>query len=200
MTACLWKHFANFANKLIFIVMEINVFKYWWLSFIIGLIAIIAGICCFAIPISSIVVLIRLFIILLIVGGIINVVTAAVNAKWNRYWGWDLARGIWEILLGIWMLMLPTPVIATTLVYIFGFWMMFHSVMGICEACELSNIRLKGWGWLLACSILSLLCSFIFLMAPVCGGIFVLAYIGISFILYGIFRIVLAFKIRKYNK
>ncbi len=37
-------------------------------------------------------------------------------------------------------------------------------------------------------------------MAPVYGGIFVLTYIGISFILYGIFRIVLAFQIKKYSK
>lgn len=177
-----------------------NVFKHWWLSLIVGLMAIISGICCFVTPISSIAVLTSFFIIILIAGGIFNVITAAVNAKWNRYWGWDLARGILEILLGIWMLMLPTPVIATALVYIFGFWMMFNSIMGICEACELSNIRLKGWGWLLACSILGLLCSFVFLMAPIYGGIFVLAYIGISFILYGIFRIVLAFQIKKYCK
>lgn len=177
-----------------------NVFKHWWLSLIVGLLGIIAGICCFATPISSIEVLTNLFIVIMIVGGIFNIVTAAVNAKWNRYWGWDLARGILEILLGIWMLMLPTPVITTTLVYIFGFWMLFHSIMGICEACELSNIRLRGWGWLLACGILGLLCSFVFLMAPVYGGIFVLSYIGISFILYGIFRIVFAFQIKRYGK
>ena len=177
-----------------------NVFRHWWLSLIVGIMSIIAGLCCFVTPISSIVVLTSFFVVILIVGGIFNVVTAAVNAKWNRYWGWDLARGILEILLGIWMLMLPTPVLTTTLVYVFGFWMLFNSIMGICEACELSNIRLKGWGWLLACSILGVLCSFIFLMAPIYGGMFVLAYIGISFIFYGIFRIVLAFQIRKHNK
>ncbi len=177
-----------------------NVFKHWWVSLIVGIMGIIAGICCFVTPIRSLAVLTDFFVVILIVGGIFNVVTAALNAKWNRYWGWDLARGILEILLGIWMLLLPTPIITTILVYIFGFWMLFNSIMGICEACELSNIRLVGWGWLLACSILGLLCSFIFLMAPVYGGIFVLAYIGASFILYGIFRIVLAFQIRKYNK
>ena len=177
-----------------------NVFRHWWLSLIVGIIGIIAGICCFVTPVDSIIVLTDFFVIFMIVGGIFNIVTAALYAKWNRYWGWNLARGILELLLGIWMIMLPDPVITTVLVYIFGFWMLFNSIMGICEACELSNIQLKGWGWLLACSILGLLCSFIFLMAPVFGGIFVLAYIGISFILYGIFRIVLAFQIRRYNR
>lgn len=178
---------------------EKNVFKHWWVSLVVGIMGIVAGICCFATPASSLEILTDLFIAILIIGGIFNIVTAVLNAKWNFYWGWDLARGILEILLGIWMFMLPTPVITTTLVYIFGFWMLFNSILGICEACELSNIRLKGWGWLLACSILGLLCSFIFLMAPVYGGIFVLAYIGASFILYGIFRIVLAFQIKKYG-
>lgn len=176
-----------------------HVFKHWWVSLIVGILGIAAGICCFATPVSSLEILTNFFIIILIVGGIFNVVSAATNAKWNLYWGWDLARGILEILLGIWLLMLPTPVVTTTLVYIFGVWMLFNSILGICEACELSNIRLRGWGWLLACSILGVLCSFIFLAAPIYGGLFVLAYIGISFILYGIFRIILAFQFKRYN-
>lgn len=177
-----------------------NVFKHWWLSLIVGIMSVAAGICCFATPISSLEALTVLFIVILIVGGIFNIISASVNRNWNSYWGWDLARGILEILLGVWMLMIPIPVMTATLVYIFGFWMLFNSIIGICESCELSNISFPGWGWLLACSVLGLLCSFIFLVAPIYGGIFVLAYVGIAFILYGIFRITVAFKFRKFNK
>ena len=35
------------------------------------------------------------------------------------------------------MIMLPDPVITTVLVYIFGIWMLFNSIMGICESSEL---------------------------------------------------------------
>lgn len=180
--------------------LEKKTFKYWWLSLIVGIMSMVAGICCFVTPVSSIVALTTLFMVVLILGGIFNIVSAIMKRQWNHYWGWDLARGIVEVLFGIWLFMLPTSLVTTTLVYVFGFWMMFHSIIGICESCELAGFPLKGWGWLLFFNILSLLCSFIFLISPIYGGIFILVYVGISFMLYGIFRIVLAFQFRKLSK
>ena len=96
--------------------------------------------------------------------------------------------------------MLPLPAVTTSLIYLIGFLMLFNSITGICESCALAELSISGWGWLLACNILSLICSFIFMAAPVYGGIFILVYIGLSFILYGIFRSVVAFKWRRFNK
>lgn len=174
--------------------------KHWWLALVVGILSMVAGVCCFVTPVSSLVALASLFVAILTAGGVFNIVSAVLDRKWNRYWGWDLARGIIEVLLGIWLFILPLPLMTTLLVYVFGFWMLFHSVMGICESCELASLPLKGWGWLLACNILSLLCSFIFLITPIFGGIFMLIYIGISFILYGLFRIVLAFRFRNLSR
>lgn len=180
--------------------MSKKIFKHWWISLIVGVLSIITGICCFATPASSFAVMTTFFMAMFFVSGIFNTVSAATNRNWNDNWGWDLARGIIEILLGIWLFMLPLPLVSTTLVYVFGFLMLFHSITGICESCELSKIPIRGWGWLLGCSILSLICSFIYLVTPIYGGIFILVFIGISFILYGIFRIILSFKFRKFNK
>ncbi len=174
-------------------------FQCWWISLVVGVLSIAAGVCCLVTPIDSLVAMTAFFMVVLVVGGIFNIVFAVVNRKQNDYWGWSLARGIMEILFGCWLFMLPLPFVTTALVYVIGFWMLFHSVLGICESCELSNLSIKGWGWLLACNILSLLCSFIFLISPVYGGWFVLLYVGISFILYGVFRIILSFKWKKFN-
>lgn len=189
--------YQNMRNKMY---LDNKLFKHWWISLLVGVLSIITGVCCFIIPAGSLAVLSTFLVITLIIGGIFNIISAVRNKEWNYYWGWDLARGIMEIMLGIWAFMLPQPFLATTLVYVFGFWMLFHSIIGICESCELSMLPLKGWGWLLAFNIISLLCSFIFLSAPFYGGIFILAFIGISLILYGIFRIVLALKMKKFNK
>ena len=177
-----------------------KLFRHWWISLITGLLSIAAGIACFVVPADSIAAMTVFFIIVLLSGGIFNVVWALTNRHWNNSWGWGLARGILEILLGIWLMLLPLPLIATMLIYIIGFWMLFQSILGICESCVLSELDIIGWGWMLACNILSLLCAFLFLSAPIYGGIFILAYIGISCILYGAFRIVLALKWRKINK
>ena len=165
-----------------------------------GILSIATGICCFAVPAGSLAALTAFFIAVLVIGGIINVLWAVANREWNDSWGWSLARGLLEILLGIWLILLPLPLVTAMLIYVIGFWMLFHSVLGICESCELSALRVPGWGWLLACNILSLICAFVFLAAPVYGGIFILAYVGISFLLYGIFRIVLAFEWRRINR
>lgn len=37
------------------------------------------------------------------------------------------------------------------------------------------------------------------MISPVYGGWFVFLYVGISFILYGVFRIILSFKWKKFN-
>ena len=140
---------------------------------ITGLLSIAAGLACFVVPADSIAAMTVFFIIVLLSGGIFNVVWALTNRHWNNSWGWGLARGILEILLGIWLMLLPLPLIATMLIYIIGFWMLFQSILGICESCVLSELDIIGWGWMLACNILSLLCAFLFLSAPIYGGIFI---------------------------
>ena len=177
-----------------------NLFRYWWVSLVVGILSIVTGICCFAVPVDSLAVMTAFFIAVLVVAGIVNVFWAFANREWNDSWGWSLARGLLEILFGVWLLLMPLPLVTTMLIYVVGFWMLFHSVLGICEASELSGIGVRGWGWLLACNILSLICSFVFLAAPVYGGIFILAYAGVSFVLYGIFRIVLSFEWRRINR
>lgn len=174
--------------------------KYWWISLIVGLFSLAVGIGCFVTPKGSLVMLTMLFVATLLAGGILNILFAATNCKRISYWSWSLARGIIEVLLGIWLVLLPLPVVTTGLIFLIGFWMLFHSIIGIGESCELQQYEIKGWGWLLACNILSLIFSFIYLMSPVFGGLFVVFYLGFSFVFYGIFRFVLAFKLRCFNK
>ncbi len=175
-------------------------FRFWWISLLMGILSIVAGICCFATPAGSLAVLTAFFIALLIVGGIGNIAFAAINCRNTSFWGWSLARGIIELLFGIWLLLIPLPVVTAILVYLIGLWMLFHSILGICESSAFSALPVKGWGWLLACNVLSLLCAFLFLTLPAFGGAFLLVYIGLSFVLYGLFRIVLAFHLRKINR
>lgn len=174
--------------------------RYWWISLIVGLFSIAAGIGCFVTPGGSLALLTVLFVTTLLAGGILNILFATLNRKRIAYWSWSLARGIIEVLLGIWLILLPLPVVTTGLIFLVGFWMLFHSIIGIGESCELQQYDIKGWGWLLACNILSLIFSFVYLMSPVFGGLFVVFYLGFSFVFYGVFRFVLAFKLRRFNQ
>lgn len=77
---------------------------------------------------------------------------------------------------------------ANVLVWVVGFYVFFYSAMGIGEACQMRKFRVGSWGWMLFFSILGVLCSFLFLVSPVFGAVYLSWLVGLSFVSYGIFR------------
>lgn len=177
-----------------------KVVKNWWISLLIGILAIVLGIWCFASPDSSLVGMSYVFVIVFLLGGFMDIILAVTNRNIMSGWGWTLAAGILETLMGILLLSLPVPIITGVLIYFVGFWILFRSIWGIGESCQLQAIGVKGWGWLLAISILSVILAFLYLLSPVFGGIFLVVFVGISMLLYGILRIAMSFKLRKIGK
>lgn len=171
--------------------------KYWWISLLVGILVTVVGIWSLVTPVNTLIAITYVFVTALILIGIFNIILAVSNRNYINGWGWHLAGGILELLMGIILLILPTLSVTTILIFLIGFWMLFRSGTGIAESCELQMMGVKGWGWLLALSILSLLFSFLFFISPVFGGMFTVIYVGISLIFYGIFNIFLAFKLRK---
>ena len=153
--------------------------KYWWTSLLIGILAIIVGICCFASPDASLVGLTYVFITVFLLGGILEIIFAISNRNYMYGWGWTLAGGILEVLLGVLLLTLPTSVVTVMLIYLVGFWILFRAIWGIGEACKLQTSGVKGWGWLLAIKIICLHLAFLYLLSPVSGGLFVIVFIGL---------------------
>ncbi|MGI6572034.1 MAG: HdeD family acid-resistance protein [Fermentimonas sp.] len=175
--------------------------KNWWISLLMGILAIVMGIFCFAAPGASLIGLTYIFVIGFILGGILDIVFAVSNRDYVYGWGWTLAAGILELLLGVMLFTLPAASITVILVYFVGFWILFRSIWSIGESAQLRMLRVKGWGWALALSILCTILSFLYLLSPTFSkGVFVIALVGISMLVYGIFRIVMAFEFRQIGK
>ncbi len=178
-----------------------NDVRYWWISLINGLIALILGIGCIFTPDITLVALTYIFILAFTISGIIEIVFAISNRHILHDWGWSLAFGIIDVLFSILLFILPRTIITAALVYLVGFWIMFRSIWAIIESYELHQLRIRRWGWLLAFAIISLLFSIFFLLSPlVFKGAFVVALVSIALIVYGIFRIYLAFRLRSIHK
>ena len=173
--------------------------RYWWLSLLIGIFAIIMGIWSIVTPDTTLVALTVFFIATFFISGIIDIVYAVSNRKILNNWGWPLAGGIIDIVLGILLVSLPLPVITTMLVYFVGFWILFRSVLSLGFACELQQSGVKSWGWMLALSILGILFSILFMLSPVINGMFVVMLVSLAFFTYGIFRICYAFRLKSLN-
>lgn len=167
--------------------------KYWWMSLIVGVLAIILGILFIANPFTGLATLAILFTIGFIVSGLLEIIFAVSNRDTHNGWGWTLASGIIDLLLGILLISYPIVTIEVMIFFV-GFYIMFQSIWAIGSSVELQRAGVKGWGWLLAMAILGIIFSFIFIMSPVFGGSVIVAFASIAFIIYGIFRIYLSFR------
>ncbi len=174
--------------------------KNWWVSLLVGILAVIVGIWALMTPYASFAALIILFEAALITAGILEIVFAVSNRKILVGWGWSLTAGILEILLGIMLVATPMVEVGLILVYVVGFWILFRSIWSIGASFDLHQLGVRGWGWLLALSILMVLFSFLFMLSPAFGGIFMVIFMGMALLVYGVFRICLAFSLKSLGK
>lgn len=174
--------------------------KHWWTSLLVGILALILAVWALVTPIETLTAMIYVFIIMFFISGISDIGFAMVNRNAMRGWGWGLMNGLLEVVFGIIMLIIPATVLTTILLYLIGFWVLFRSVWSVGEAIELQIIGIRGWGWFLVLGILGIIASIIFIISPVFAGIFVVALISLALMFYGIFRIYLAFGLRRINK
>jgi len=175
--------------------------KNWWVSLIVGVIAIALGVCCLLTPGVTLATLTYVFIFAFFISGIFEIFFSISNRKIINGWGWFLASGIIEFLLGVMLLLLPLSFITAMLAYLVGFWIMFRSIWMIGESVELQQMGVKGWGWLLSIGIICLIFSFIFLISPMMfKGTFIVAFASVALFIYGIFRVILSFKLRSLYK
>ncbi len=170
--------------------------KFWWVSILIGLLALALGIWFIFTPLTTLVALAIVFAAAFLVSGIFEIIFAISNKNVLKGWGWTLASGIIDLMFGLILIAMPIDVLTLLLAYFVGFWVMFQSIWAIGTSAELQRNSVKGWGWLMALAILGVIMSFIFIMSPVFATGFIVALVSISFISYGCFRIYLGCKLK----
>lgn len=177
---------------------EIMRVRYWWESLIVGMLAILLGIWSLVTPLPALRAVTILFIISFFISGIIDIAFALSNRRIIKGWGWVLTGGIIDLLLALMLLGLPAPAATIVVIYFIGFWILFRSIWAIGSAAELNALGVKGWGWLLALAILSLIFAIVFIFSsPIFGGTVIVAFFATAMIIYGIFRIDLAFQLKR---
>lgn len=170
--------------------------RYWWIPLISGLLFFVFGIWTLCCPGESLEVLAYAFAIIFTIAGLFYIFFAAAASRWSSDWGWNLAIGILEVILGIWLLTLPAPQLTVAFMFIAGFWLLFAAINSVCESFAVSA---GSFGWTMV-SVLFLIATIIFavifLSNPIVGGIAVWLWLGLSLLCYGVFKIVVAFKLR----
>lgn len=173
--------------------------KNWWVSLVIGVIAIILGMICMFTPLATFATLSFLFVISFLIGGIAEIAFAVTNRASLSNWGWTLAIGIIDIIFAF--ILLANPMLAPfMLCYLIACWILIQSIWGIGMAVDLKDVPESGWGWLLALSILGVLASILLLLQPAIVGLFAAYFVAFGFLAYGVLRIYMAFRLKACKK
>ncbi len=170
--------------------------KHWWLSLLLGILLIAMGIWVIRTPLASYIGLSILFGWLLFISGIVEMVFSISNKDTLDGWGWHLAGGIIDFILGGFLVFNP-EITTTILPFLVGFWMMFGGVAAIATSLDLKSYGAKGWGWNLFWGILTILFSFIVIYNPIFGGFYLVFMTAFALMTLGMYRIILAFKLKK---
>ena len=179
---------------------ENGISVFWKFPLISGIISLGLGIWTLCMPSSAITAMAYIFAACILLDGIVNCCYAFYSSRYTPGWGWSLAAGLIGLLCGIWLLCMPAASLATAFVFVMGFFLIVAAINSLCEAFTLSYV--SGWWmiWSFILLIATIVLAGVFLFNPIAGGVIVWMWLGLSLILYGIFRITLACIIRSVSK
>jgi len=170
--------------------------NHWWIFLLVGLILIVTGIWISLSPATAYVSLSFLFAINIFVTGIMEVIFSVMSRKSMEGWGWTLIGGLLDIVIGVYLLAYPLLTMSV-LPFILGFWLLFKGFSAIGFAIDLKSYDESNWGVLLALGIIILLFAGMVLAVPAFGVLNIILWTSLSFIAAGVFRVVLAFRLKR---
>lgn len=173
--------------------------KNWWMSLILGLVYIGVALGLMFSPLGSYIALSIVFSLSMLISGLLEIFFAISNRKQVSSWGWYLAGGAIDLLLGVYLIAYPM-VSMEIIPFIIAFWLMFRGFSSTGYAMDLKRYGTREWGWYMAVGILAILCSLLILWQPSAGAFYAVYMISFSFLIIGLFRVMLSFELRNLHK
>jgi uncharacterized membrane protein HdeD (DUF308 family) len=170
----------------------------WWVLLLLGVIFVAMGFIVLANPLESYVTLAIFFAASMLVSGIFQIVFSIANREEMEGWGWQLALGIMETIIGF-ILIFNLGLSLAILPFYVGFWLLFRSFALIGFSFEMKTYKIMSWGYYLVFGILLAVFSWFIILRPVFGGITIVTWTAIAFMIAGVAHIMLSFRLKKVN-
>ncbi len=167
----------------------------WWALALRGLMAVLFGLFTFFLPGITLVTLVLLFGAYALVDGVFNVIGFFRVA--SHHWAL-LIEGLIGIIAGILTFAWPA-ITAIVLLYVIAFWAIFTGVFEIIAGIRLRKAIANEW-MLLLVGVLSVLFGLLILFAPGAGALTIVLWIGAYAMVFGIFLLALAFRLRGHQR
>lgn len=165
--------------------------KNWWALALRGFVAVLFGLLTFFVPGMTLVTLVLLFGAYALVDGVFNVIASFRLAA--HHWAL-LIEGVIGIIVGILTFAWPA-ITAIALLYVIAFWAIFTGIFEIIAGIRLRKAITNEW-LLIVMGIFSLLFGLLIAVAPGVGALAIVLWIGAYALVFGIFLLALAFRLR----
>src|SRR5712691_3260906 len=167
----------------------------WWALALRGLAAVLFGLLTFFLPGITLVTLVLLFGAYALVDGMFNLLAFFRVA--SHHWAL-LIEGVIGMIAGILTFAWPAMT-ALVLLYLIAFWAIFTGVFEIVAGIRLRKLIANEW-LLLLMGGLSVLFGLLILFAPGTGALAIVLWIGAYSLVFGIFLLALAFRLRGHRR
>jgi len=168
--------------------------KHWWILVLRGIAAILFGLAAYFWPGAALATLVLLFAIYAVADGVLALIAAVRRVGNDKHWWLLLLEGVVGIAAGVATFFYP-GITALILLYFVAAWAVITGVLEIVAAVRLRE-EITGELWMGLSGLLSILFGVALFLMPGPGALAVVWLIAFYAILFGIFLIVLGFRLR----
>lgn len=192
---------------------SIRLSRLWWLPCLSGLVFIGLGVWCLCAPVDFLDVMAYIFAGVFGAIGLISLFYGICTYNTNPNWGWSVAGGIVEILFCIFLFFLPQPFLAYVFVYGVGLYVIFMAIYSFFEYFMVSRSNGFWFFWSILFCLAAIAFAITFIVGPgaselvgsttpaalagaAAPAVIGWLWMGISFLSYGAYRIILASRLK----
>ena len=176
----------------------VEIARWWWTFIIRGLVAVAFGVLAFLAPAWGIAVLVALFGAWALIDGVTGLVGGIRSRGRDRSWWLSILEGIVGIVAGVFAFLFPV-LAAGALILIIAAWAIVTGVFEIVAAIRLRE-QIRGEFWLGLAGVASILYGVVIYLFPAAGALSVVWLIGSFAIAFGVFLLILGWRLRRINE
>lgn len=172
----------------------------WWLSIIVGLVALAAGFIVLINPLTSYITIAIWLGVAVLISGIIGLVQSFSSDSALVRNGWVILAAIADIIIGL-LLIFNMVITAVMLPTLFGVWLLYRGFIGVVMGMDLRSCRVPNAGWVVLGSVIMIVISMAVLLMPQTLGVeAIVLFVAAAFLIYGFSSISLGFRLYEVHR
>ena len=169
--------------------------KRWWLSLLVGIIAVVVGFIILVNPVTSYYIFGIWLGAAIFVSGIFGLIQSINSKNYFVRRGWLIVANIADIVIGL-ILMFNAIIAEIFMPTLLGFWLLYRGATMLIQGFDLRDYGIRDAGWVVFYAALIIALAVAILWLPMTFGIeAVILFIAIAVIAYGISTISLSYRL-----